>query len=83
MRVDIFFVRDSWVEAAIQLEGDIAGTGIFRIIIGKFSHWQESCPVKLLVDDKSPEAGLQYTILPLSFAVSLELEDDREFLVNV
>ena len=76
--VDIFFVRDSWVEPAIQLERGIAGAGIFRIIIGKFTHWQEPCLVILLVIDKGPEVGINCTILLSSLAVSLGIEGGRE-----
>ena len=66
------------MEATIQLEGDIAGAGIFRIIIGEFSHWQESCPVIRLLVEKGPEVGLYCIILPLSLAVSLGVEGCRE-----
>ena len=65
------------MEAAIQLEGDIADAGIFRIIIGEFSHRQELCPVIRLVVDKGPEVGLHCTILPFSLPISLELEGGR------
>ena len=82
MGVDIFFVGDSWVEAGIQLEGGIAGAGIFRIIIGESSYRQEPCPVILLIVDKSPEIGLQCTILPFSLAVSLGVEGGREFPID-
>ena len=66
------------MEAAIQLEGGIAGAGIFRIIIDEFSHRQEPCPVILLVVDKDPEVGLHCTILPFSLAISLGVEGGRE-----
>ena len=66
------------MEVAIQLEGGIADAGIFCIIIGKFSHWQEPYPVILLVVDKGPEVGLHCIILPFSLAVSLGVEGGRE-----
>ena len=71
------------MEATIQLEGGIAGAGIFRIILGKFSHRQEPCPVILLVVDEGPEVGLHFTILPFSLAVSLGVEGGRESLLDV
>ena len=66
------------MEAVIQPKGHIAGAGIFRIIIGKFSHWQEPCPFILLVVDKDPEVDLHCTILPFSLAISLGVEGGRE-----
>ena len=62
------------MEAAIQLKGSIAGVGIFRIIIGEFSHRQKPCLVILLVVDKGPEVDLHYTFVPFSLAVSLGVE---------
>ena len=82
MGVDIFFVRDSWVEATIQLEEGIAGVGIFCIIIGEFSYWQELCPVILRVVDKDPEIGLYCTILSFSLAVSLGVKDSKKSLFD-
>ena len=66
------------MEASIQLEGSIAGVGIFRIIIGEFSYRQESCLGILLVVDKGPEVDLHCTILPFSQAISLGVKGDRE-----
>ena len=82
MGVDIFFVADSWVEASIQLEGGIAGVGIFGIIIDEFSHRQESCLVILLVVDKRPEIGLHCTILPFNLAISLGVKGGRESFLD-
>ena len=68
------------MEVAIQLEGGIAGAGIFCIIIGKFSHWQQPCPVILFIVDKSLEVGIHYIIVPFSLAISLRVEGGRESL---
>ncbi len=70
------------MEAAVEFERGIAGVDIFRIIIGKFSHWQEPCPVILLVVDKGPKVGLHCAILPFSLPVSLGVKGGREPSLN-
>ena len=69
------------MEAAIQLEGSIAGAGIFRITIDEFSHWQESCLVILLVVDKGPEVGFHSAVLPFCLTVCLGVESGRQSLL--
>ena len=66
------------MEAAIQHEGSIAGAGICRIIIGKFSYRQKLCPVILLVFNKDLQVGLHCTILRFNLAISLGVEGGKE-----
>ena len=68
--------------AAVQLKRCVAGAGVFRIIIGKFSYRKESCPVVLLEVDKSLEVGFHRAVLPLGLAVSLRVEGGGESLLN-
>ena len=80
--MDVFFVRDAKVVTAVQLKRCIADAGIFRIIIGKFSHWNESCPVILLKVDKGLEVGFHRAVLPLGLVVSLKVEGGKKSLFN-
>ena len=71
------------MEAAIQLKKGVANDDIFRIIIGKFSHWQEPCQVILLVVDKGLEVGFHSTVLSFCLTVRLGVESGRQFSLYV
>lgn len=65
------------MEAAVQLERGVAGTGVFCILVGEFSHRQQPCPVVLLIVDEGPEIGLHCAVLPLGLAICLGVEGRR------
>ena len=60
--------------AAVQFKRCVANAGIFCIIIGKFSHREESYPVVLLEVDKGLEVGFYHAVLPLGLTVCLRVE---------
>ena len=68
--------------SAIELERCVAGAGIFGIVVSKFRHGKKSCPIILLEVDKNLEVGFHHTILPLSLAIHLRVEDDGESLLD-
>ncbi len=70
------------METAVQFERYVTGTGVFRIIVGKFSHWYEPVPIILLEIDQSSEIGLYRAVLPLGLAISLSVESSGEPLLD-
>ena len=78
MEVNIFFIGDSWVKAAIQFKESIVGAGIFRIIIGEFRYRQEPSPVILLVVNKGLKVAFHIAVLFLCLNVYLEVESGRK-----
>lgn len=56
---------------------------IFRIIIGKFSHREESNLVILLIVDKSLKIGLYYIVLYLGLAIYLWIKVGHELLIDI
>ena len=60
--------------AAVQLKRSVTGAGIFRIVIGEFSHRKESCPVVLLEVDKGSEVSFYGAVLPLGLTICLRVE---------
>ena len=60
--------------SAVELKRCEAGASILGVIVGKFSYWEEPCPIILFEIDKSLEVGFHYTILPLSLAIRLRME---------
>lgn len=60
--------------AAIEFKRRMTDTGIFCIIVGKFSYWEKSNPVILLIIDEGMEISFYSTILPLCLAISLRME---------
>ena len=68
--------------AAVQLERRVTGAGVFRIVIGKFSHRKEPCPVVLLEVDEGSELGLHCAVLSLCLAVGLRMEGGGESLLD-
>ena len=79
MRIDVVFERNSWMEVAVEFKRYIAGAGILGIIICKFSHWQEVCPVILILVHKGSEVFLYCAVLSLYLAISLRIESHKEF----
>ena len=61
--------------AVVQLKRRMTSAGIFGIVVRKFSHWQQYCPVILLEIDKGSKIGLHGTVLLLGLAVSLRIKD--------
>ena len=82
MGVDIFFVGDSWVEAAIQLKRNMVITSIFDIIIDKFQHLEKPSLFIFFIVDKVLEIGFHYTILLLCLIVCLGVKCDRKSSIN-
>ena len=64
--------------SAIELEKCVAGAGILGIVVSKLRHGKKSCQIILLKVDKGLEIGFHRTILPLSLAVRLQMEDGGE-----
>ncbi len=77
MRVNILFERDSGVVATIEFERGMIGAGIFGIIVGKFRHWQQFCPIILLPIDKWSEVRFYHTVLSLDLTICLRVEGCR------
>ena len=68
--------------SAIELEKYMAGAGIFGIVVSKLCHKKKPYPIILLKIDKSLEVGFYCTILPLSLAVYLRVEDGGKYLLD-
>lgn len=66
----------------IELKKCVASTRIVCIIICKFCYKQELCLVILLLIDKNPEVGFYGVVLPLTLAISLQIESSRQLLLN-
>ena len=73
-RIDVFFVRNARVVAAVQLERYVTGAGVFCILIGKFSHWKEPYSVVLFKVDEGSEVGFHGAVLSLGLTVCLRVE---------
>ena len=65
-------------EAAVEFERRVAGAGVFGIVVGEFSHWQEPCPVILLPVHEGSEVCLYCAVLPFCLAIGLRMESCRE-----
>lgn len=70
------------VKITVEFKRNIVGSSIFHIIIGKFSHQQQLSLIILLVVAISLKISLYCIVLSLSLAVSLEMKDVIEFLLN-
>ena len=68
--------------AAVQLKGCVAGAGVFCIIIGKFSHQKEPCPIVLLEVNEGTELGFYCAVFLLGLAISLRVEGCKNFLFD-
>ena len=60
--------------AAVGFERHVTGAGIFGVIVHKLSHWWKTGPVILFKVDKVLELGLQDTIVPLCFIISVQVK---------
>ena len=69
--------------SAIKLEKCIAKTSIFGIIIGKLYYKKKLYLIGLFKVNKCSKINLYYTVLSLSLAICLWVEDDKEFLLNI
>lgn len=52
----------------------VTSTGVFRIIVSKFSYKKKSNLVILLIIDKNVEVGCQNTVLSLNLAIGLQVK---------
>ena len=64
--------------SAIELERCVANAGIFGILISKFCYEKKPYLIILLKVDNGLEIDFHCTILPLSLAVRLRVEDNEE-----
>lgn len=69
--------------AIVKLKKYIASTYIFSIVICKFCHGQEPCPVVLLSINKNTKINLYCAILLHGLAVRLQIEYSGDLLLNV
>ena len=70
------------MEAAVEFERCVAGTGILDIVVCKLSHWQKPCPVILFSVYKDSEVCFLYAILSLCLAIGLRIESRRESFLD-
>lgn len=70
------------VKTIVLLKKCVTGTGIFSIIIDKFSYREESDPIVLFVINKSLGINLHCTILSLGLAIKLRVKSNGEFLLD-
>ena len=68
--------------SAIKLKKRMAGASVFGIIVNKLYYGKKLCLIILLKIDKNLEIGFYCTILPLNLATHLQVESDKEFLLN-
>lgn len=80
--MDVFFVRNARVIAAVQLRRYVAGIGVFCIIIDKFSYWKKPYQVILLEVDKNLDVGFYFTVLSFSLIISLRIKGGKKFLFD-
>ena len=66
------------MEAAVEFKRCVANAGIFGIVVCELSHWQQVCPVILLLVHKGSEVCLYCAVLSLCLAISLRMESRRE-----
>ena len=66
------------MKAAIEFKRRVAGAGVFGIVLGKLSHWQEPYPVILFPVYECSEVCLYYAFLPFCLAIDLRMESCRE-----
>lgn len=69
--------------AIVELKGNGASTSIFGIIISKLSYRQVPSSILLLLIDKSLKIYLHYIILPIGFAICIQIKSDRELPPDV
>ncbi len=63
--------------SAMEFKRGVTGAGILGIVVGKFRHWQQSCPIILLPIDECFEVYFYRAILSLGLAICLQLESCR------
>ena len=68
--------------SAIKLKKFMASASIFGIIIGKFCHRKKLYSVILFKINKDLKVNFYCTILLFSLIVYLQVESDREFLLD-
>ena len=75
MEIKIIFIGNVKMIFAVELEGCMAGAGIFGNIVGKLSHKKKLCQVILLKINKVLKINFYCTILPLSLAIHYLIKD--------
>ena len=66
------------MEAVVEFKKLVASASILGIVVCKFSHWQEACPVILLQVHKGFEVYFHCAVLSLSLAIGLKMESSKE-----
>ena len=66
----------------IQLKRCVTRTGVFRVIVGKLYHREESCPIILLLIHKSPKVSFDVTVLLLRLTVCLKVKRGGKFFFD-
>lgn len=61
----------------------MASIRIYYVIVHKFGHKQEPCPIILLQIDEYTKISLYYTVLSLSLAICLWIKCSEELLLNI
>ena len=82
MRIDVVFERNLWIKAAIEFEKRVTSTGIYGLVICKFSHWQEPYPFILFTMNEDSEVCLHCDVLPFGLVIGLRIESRRESFLN-
>lgn len=83
MEINIFFIQDSEMEAAIKLEESVADNSIFLVIVSKFSYRQKFCSVTLFIIDNNLKIGFYYAVISFGLTVGLRVKCGRKFLLNI
>lgn len=65
-----------------QFKTHVAGTGIFRIFVGKFSYRQKPGLIFLLAVNKNSEISVYDAVLVLNLAIDLRIKSNKKFLFN-
>ena len=64
--------------AAVEFKMCVSNTGIFGIVLCKFSYWQEACLVILFLVHQSSEVCFYCAVLPFGLAINVRMESCRE-----
>ena len=69
--------------STIELKKYVVGNDILGVIVGKLHYEKKLCLIILLKVDKNSKVNFYYTILPLSLAIYLQVEDGRKSLLDI
>ena len=80
--VDVFFVGNIYVVPVVELKRHVPYIGVFCVIISKFCHEKEPCPIVLLIINENFKVNFYCAILLLRLSVSLSVKSSIELLFD-